>query len=140
MVNDTNSVKTKKRKKRRKTKPKAEEVSSVMKQEEFIEMLKERKGIVERIADINSVLVKIIPRDNFEEWQHKLPLHTLSELDNYEAGIKGVSNLEALKLKSKFRKDRLDEIEKLNAINSEILINRVDLLLEKIDKFDKDLD
>jgi hypothetical protein len=73
------------------------------------------------------------------DWYSSLPIDSLSDLLDYEGGKKLVFNLQKLNKRADLRKEKEEKLNKIEELKSEITINSIDILLEKIKVFEKKL-
>jgi hypothetical protein len=111
-------------------------------QKEIVELLKEKRSIKFQLEEILKEYLTLMPNDkeDLKTWYTELSLDSLSDLCNYESGKQFISNLEKLELKGKLREDREEAVEQIEKIKSQITINNIDVLLEKIKLLEKGLD
>jgi len=146
-------VETKKIKKRRKTNVNTSDNDKIRafyhkdkkildKNKKIKQLQDERKILIEDINQLVSSFQDkaMVPTDDMDKWLHQLPLNSLRDLADFELGNKKDYNLFILHMRSQFRKDKDDRIEDLSKLNSEIFIDQVDVLLDKIECIQKNLD
>jgi hypothetical protein len=111
-------------------------------QKEIVELLKEKRSIKFQLEEILQEYLTLMPNDkeDLKDWYTELSLDSLYDLCNYENGKQFISNLEKLELKGKLREDREEAVEQIEKIKSQITINNIDVLLEKIRLLEKGLD
>jgi hypothetical protein len=95
------------------------------------ELQKSGKEIENKIKEIISTFnSKSSMNKDAERFLERLPLDSLKDFSEF--GKKRESSMEILKLRTKLRKDKeIKEVE-LNAIESQISVSKIDLLLAKI--------
>lgn len=110
-------------------------------QKEIDGLLKEKRSIKFQLEEVLKEYLSLLPNDkeDIKAWYVELPLDSLNDLCNYEAGKEFISNLEKLELRGKLREDREDAIEQIDKIKSQIIVDSIDVLLEKIKLLEKNL-
>lgn len=86
------------------------------------------------IKEINT-LVDVYHENEFEdsdEWLSKLPIQSLSDLYKFLSGKKDDYSLSKMDLRSRLRKEHALKIEEFIALEREIHINEIDIVLSKI--------
>jgi len=110
-------------------------------QKEIAELLKEKRSIKFQLEEILKEYLTLLPNDqeDLKTWYTELSINSLSDLCNYEAGKDFISNLEKLDLRGKLREDREEAIDQIEKIKSQIMVDSIDVLLEKIKLLEKNL-
>ncbi|MFA6201547.1 MAG: hypothetical protein WC679_14210 [Bacteroidales bacterium] len=110
-------------------------------QMELSSLLREKKGLRDDLENILAEFLKLLPENTeaISDWYSSLPIDSLSDLLDYEGGKKLVFNLQKLNERADLRKEKEEKLNKIEELKSEITINSIDILLEKIKVFEKKL-
>lgn len=111
------------------------------KQNHLKDLLDQRFEIEECIENIVDDYNSLSATDeNADSWLERLPINSLSELQNFAAGKKKESNLEILRLRSQLRKDKDKQFESLKKVDDLIYIGEIDILMAKLNHLIKKID
>lgn len=128
--------KSKAKPKIKKSKPKElfkNDPAVLLKIEELKKLHKNKNEIENSIKEIiDTFNNKTINEGDAEHFLDRLPLNSLKEIQEFQAGKKRETNLSVLNLRAQLRKDRTKKVEELRKIEEQISELEKDLLLAKI--------
>lgn len=104
----------------------------VGKKEKLVELLKEKSKVYDRVKDIYGMYNMPI------DWMRRLPVSILKEPYNPSEGNEGTT-INYFDLRSKLRQEHEESTKELEKIESEISVNRLELLLAEIDCLERKL-